>query len=1069
MFCINCGSKLPEGARFCSVCGVRVAETEPEEKVNTEAQAQASETIHTPLDLDFSDVKPAEAPMKTRVTFDWSNVIDEPHRKKTETIKSPWETTGSVEEKDILEELNTPSTSRSRTMSFIDVLKAEKEQKAQEEQKATEEAAEPVAEPISSLEKMVAEDSQNAQNSIEYTEVLDPGFLGETTEEKKEVEESEFKEPEMPVLHFAPLFDDVDEPVKTPFDFEESTEPEFEEPEFEEATEPEIEVPVVESEPETIEVPEEPKEEVSAPVIEDETPIDAPAEITEEPVAESSEEKGGDWFEMPGFLKISDDEDRVAFEEAPAIVTREVEIPTVEKIVEDAPVAVAEEEVQESVTEPEETQEVVTEEAPAVEEITEEAPMEVIDDSAIIDFGFEEDLQEDEEDEFIEDTIEDTTEVNEEIEETAPVTSLEEVIAASEPTVEATETIEETPAEPESEVETEEETEEEPVVEAIEEVEEEAEETETPVEEAEEPKDDVDSILDEYDSYMNIESEERVGRGHRSERYENIEDDEDDEDVDDDEEVASDEEPETFDEVPEYEEDDFDSEEIEAPKHGSLVDIEADDDADNEEEASDDEVIDEQAIFSEMEDSKPAGMTIAAPADKDSEIAALKARLAELMGVAEEPEIEIPHKQETILPEDEITFDDEPETEDSDLGFDAELASYLNMDDPTVEVAETAEEAEESVNEEETVSETIPSEELTIDEIEAEAPVVEETEEVAETPSTESSIDDLLAAVLGDAAVPAEETPEEVAPVEIIEDAPIEVPEEVPTVEIPEAEITAEELATAAAAEAAILAAEEAEEAEVPAEAVVETAAEEAKEVESEQKPTDAVSLEDLEKDLFGQTPAEDAEAETTKKIDKFYTLYRKNEEFQRLLDEEYTKLKTAGGPTPEPVLPELEPQRPVEDATIYQPLDRPLEEIAKEEAAKAAAAKADEAAETVAETPAAEAKEVVKDEAPALADAAEAAIPVAAVAAVAGAVEAGADAKAQGPEVDYEEVDKGGTFLTVIAVIIALLLVILLAVILILNFAPDSGAAIWVDSIIENITSHFSAVDVQDVTKYYI
>lgn len=54
-------------------------------------------------------------------------------------------------------------------------------------------------------------------------------------------------------------------------------------------------------------------------------------------------------------------------------------------------------------------------------------------------------------------------------------------------------------------------------------------------------------------------------------------------------------------------------------------------------------------------------------------------------------------------------------------------------------------------------------------------------------------------------------------------------------------------------------------------------------------QPSDAVAISDLEKQIFNTESIEDAE---TKKIDKFYTLYRKNEEFQRLLDEEYEKLQ---------------------------------------------------------------------------------------------------------------------------------------------------------------------------------
>ena len=77
---------------------------------------------------------------------------------------------------------------------------------------------------------------------------------------------------------------------------------------------------------------------------------------------------------------------------------------------------------------------------------------------------------------------------------------------------------------------------------------------------------------------------------------------------------------------------------------------------------------------------------------------------------------------------------------------------------------------------------------------------------------------------------------------------------------------------------------------------------------------------------------------------------------------------------------------------------------------------------------------------------------------AAAGAVAATVSDKA---DLEYEEVEKGGGFLTVLAVVIALLLIVLLAIILILNFMPDSAIAFKIDSIIENITSHFTAVDV--------
>ena len=161
MFCTNCGSKLPEGARFCSTCGVRVAEIfeVPEVSEQPAAVPEAKKPEATPE-------KSYEAPLKKRVTFDWSNVIDEPQKKVIADIKSPWETSGSVDEKDLYSEMPQPS-GKSRTMSFIDVLKAEKEELAR--------GAAPAEEPA------------KEERPIEYTEVLDPGYLNEgASAEKKE-------------------------------------------------------------------------------------------------------------------------------------------------------------------------------------------------------------------------------------------------------------------------------------------------------------------------------------------------------------------------------------------------------------------------------------------------------------------------------------------------------------------------------------------------------------------------------------------------------------------------------------------------------------------------------------------------------------------------------------------------------------------------------------------------------------------------------------------------------------------------------------------------------------------
>lgn len=175
---------------------------------------------------------------------------------------------------------------------------------------------------------------------------------------------------------------------------------------------------------------------------------------------------------------------------------------------------------------------------------------------------------------------------------------------------------------------------------------------------------------------------------------------------------------------------------------------------------------------------------------------------------------------------------------------------------------------------------------------------------------------------------------------------------------------------------------------------------EETTEDNEENPTTDAMSVEELERDLFGEVSEEDIVAEETKKIDKFYTLYKKNEEFQRLLDEEYDRLRS---------------EEAEEVPTVSAILD-------KAEEAKAVSQDAGQAVADAASVVAAPVTELIQDE--------------------------------------EESSGKGGTALTVIAVIVAVLLVILLAVILVLNFAPDSGIALKLDSIIETITSYFSVLD---------
>ena len=182
-------------------------------------------------------------------------------------------------------------------------------------------------------------------------------------------------------------------------------------------------------------------------------------------------------------------------------------------------------------------------------------------------------------------------------------------------------------------------------------------------------------------------------------------------------------------------------------------------------------------------------------------------------------------------------------------------------------------------------------------------------------------------------------------------------------------------------------------------------------------KDQNSMSLEDLENDIFGGAPDAD-DLEATRKIDKFYTLYRKNEEFQKLLDAEYSKLQGEDldddvtdamnsilGTQPEaPAAPVQEaPQAPQMQPQVQEAAPAPAAEAAQETGKKAKKKKAKK----------------VKEEA------------------------------------DYDE--KGGSVLTVIAIVVAVLLVVLLGIILILNFAPESGIAQTLNEVIGNYTNFFA------------
>ena len=197
-------------------------------------------------------------------------------------------------------------------------------------------------------------------------------------------------------------------------------------------------------------------------------------------------------------------------------------------------------------------------------------------------------------------------------------------------------------------------------------------------------------------------------------------------------------------------------------------------------------------------------------------------------------------------------------------------------------------------------------------------------------------------------------------------------------------------------------------------------------ELELGNEESDAISVDEIEKELFGETTDEDIEAEATKKIDKFYTLYKKNEEFQKLLDEEYNKLKTEDGvPHVDELLaeetkPEVEKFEDEPD-TEEKPATPEAQEI-KEEPKKEEPEKE--------ETSKKEKKSLPKIKLP------------------------------EKKDVEGEDVAAGGNKLTIVAVILAALLVIVLAMIIVMYVAPYSALAIKIDSIIQTISSLFSSVD---------
>ena len=695
MFCSNCGSQLVDGAKFCSECGAKVARPEPEFRTFAGIDFSEPETAEKTFEAAPA---PEEKPVREKVSFDWSNVVDEPHKKEIPDIKSPWGTTGNIDEKELFAEMSNPG-GKSRTMSFIDVLKAEKEER--------ERAA--------------------ADKAIEYTEVL---HFDQDLGPFEEIQG----------VKLAPLYDDVDEPIKSPFDA-----PEFKEPE-----------PAAEDEPRFEEGP--------APLESNDLgePDESELKLSRETIAQFDE-----------FVKSFEKEAGIAEE------------PVFEEP------AVAE---------------------PVFEEPSVSAPKFELPDflKKIADFGKDDEPE-------IEETEEEPFQTDE-----PPVIELED------------EPEEEPEVEPEAEV-----PEEEPVF-------------EEPKYDEAEPAETEDGSME--DLYLELDESETTG------------------------------------------------------KFGTRFDLnkyEEEDDEDEDEEEDEDDGIDEDELFKEMEETAPEkpSMTIAPPADKESEIEALRKRLAELTGVdmyapedleeaadLEDLEDEPEEEPEDILfdePGDDIFTEPEEEEEESEskpenetFAFEVEITPEVDELFANLEPASKAaiadlaftpvvtpelDELFDSLKPASAAAE-IPAEPA-IEEPEPAAepePVVEAEPEPVVEAEPEPAVEDLYLqdepeerpampkapTIRLDGSEPVTEPP---AP-----EFDVEIPEEIITEEVPDLFVEVEEPAAPVIEEVA--------EAEPVVEEVVEEAVEEpAAEEPAEEKETDALSLEELERDLFGEALDEEVEAEETR------------------------------------------------------------------------------------------------------------------------------------------------------------------------------------------------------------
>ena len=1088
MFCSNCGAELAEGAKFCSECGTKVGETQAkifETHAFDEPAGMQEKVEEKAMSMDEA--------FKEKVSFDWSNVIDEPKRKEVpQSVKSPWSaTTGNLDKRDLYAEM-TQSDDLDRTQNYIDLRKADKEERER-----------------AALDK-----------SIEYTEVLeiDPELLGGV---------------KPPKLHYAPLYDDVDEPVKTPFDLDDTIDA------------------YATGQLDRLHIEEEAK-------IKEEVPV------TAAPASGPASPK----FELPDFLKKAkdfvggtdskDNYEKIEKPEGFEPIVEETE-PTIEETVTEAKPVI---------------EETVSETEPIIEEPVIEEP--------VIEESFTEHVEEKTSDAFSLADLEETSDA-------FSLADLEETVDDVEEVVE--EKTEETVAES----------------------------TDEAADAVSDDTENLYLDLDMLSSEIGTERVSRATAHALAGDYDDDEDDDIEEKEEREEAIDENQLFTEMNETPGPKTGmtiaaPADEEaEIEALKRRlaeltGTVEMNSallnDDEKEPEAEVKEDEPeLDDFTFEPEVtsaEDKLFAGLSAASEIKLQDAVAVDEPTADEAIDFAA-PKL------------DDFVF--EPEITAEDDKFFAELTPASEVAAPEV-VAPVAEEpvfdipvAETPVVEtpiikapvlETPVVDTPPTEVPAVEAPVVETPVVEKLEfappvTTGLSADQQNAFDSLVfdlpkeeaaaTPVITEPEVPAVTEEPEIPVIPAEPETPIVTSDPETPVVTAEPEIHAmglEPAAPAISAESelhalglepvapaapAVSAAPEVHamglepaapavsaEPETPVLDFASLMAE--KQSTEPPKPTDALSLDDLEKDLFGSTDsAEETEAETTKKIDKFYTLYRKNEEFQRLLDEEYSRLKgehieisqeevdkelgitgagalgaavaagTAGAaiaaaadkpvveaapvatpPASQDVAAALEElstdSRPVEDATIYQ-MDMPeeLKELAlKAEpktglAADAAVEAAPVAVPVPEEKPEKKSKGLFgkskdkkdkkdkkkkKEENAAgfglngeeVGGAAAASTPATAGAAVANA-ETGAEqaqvkvpATTQ-PEVIYQDVDSGSTILTILAVLVAILLVFLLAIILIMHLAPDSNIALTVDQVIENITRRFSALDTMNGVKW--